>query len=350
MVRGLMKTKVKIIIYAIAGLVLILVGIFGGFDGGDITATGSGEKIVAIALGEAGTVGGDKYRQWYTGYADGEPWCATFVSWCAEQCGLIEQGVIPKFQGCDWGVSWFQERGLFRYTAYYGGQDYTPQTGDIIFFSGVHNKFDSTHVGLVQHVEGEYVVTIEGNTSNSVLARSYPMTSAYILGYATPSYPTSTGNLSGESNAEIAWNYFISMGCNEYAAAGILGNLEQESSGIVPTAVQGGGAPGRGIAQWELGSDRYNGLLNQAAAQGKEWSSIDAQLEYIWYELNGGDSTTVAILNRNYGGLSNFKHAESIEWATEVFCKSFERAGKPNMSARIEYANYYYNLFSSGKG
>jgi len=339
-----MKTKIKIVGCAIAGLIFLLVALFDGFDSATSAGTGSGGQIVTVALGEYGTVGGDKYRTWYNGSADGEAWCATFISWCAEQCGLIDSGIIPKFEGCNWGITWFNDRGLFTYTSNYGGSYYTPQVGDIIFFTDSYSKRNSSHVGLVQYVEGDYVITIEGNTSNLVHDRSYFLSDPYILGYATPLYPIA--DFTGNDNAEIAWNYFISMGCNEYAAAGILGNLEQES-GIVPTMAQAGGS-GRGIAQWTFGESRWNGLLDYAEQQGKDWTSLEVQLQFIWYELSGGDSTTASILNRNYGGITGLKNAKSIEWAVEAFEKSFERAGTPNMSARIEYANYYYNLFSNG--
>lgn len=340
-----MKTKIaKWIAYFICGLIVLIAAITGGNEENTSTGGGSGQQIVEVALGEYGTVGGDKYRQWYTGYADGQPWCATFISWCAEQCGLIEQGVIPKFQGCNWGVSWFIEKGLFHYSPYYGGGGYTPKTGDIIFYSKSHIKYDSSHVGIVQYVEDGHVITIEGNTSNSVLSRSYLLTDLYILGYATLEYP-STGDFSGSDNVEIAWNYFISQGCNEYATAGILGNLGQESAGIVSDYEQSGGL-GRGIAQWEIGSGRWNGLISLAETKGCEWTEIEVQLEYIWYEFNGGDSTTLSILNRSYGGISNFKNAESIEWAVEAFEKSFERAGTPMMEKRYQYAYEYYNLYA----
>lgn len=345
-----MKTKAKVIVYSIAGFILIIVGIFGGYESLSSTGTGYRTQIVEVALGENGTVGGSKYRSWYIGSADGAAWCATFVSWCADQCGLIDLGVIPKFQGCTWGVSWFRERGLFNYTENYGGTDYTPKTGDLIFFTKYRNKNISSHVGLVQYVEGNCVITIEGNTSNAVWPRSYSLTDTFILGYATPLYPQLAVDLTGGSNAEIAWNYFISMGCNEYAAAGILGNLQQESPGIIPTMAQSGGGSGRGIAQWTFGSDRWNGLVSFAVNQGKDWTDLNIQLQYIWYELNGGDSMTAVILNRSYGGITGFKNAKSITWAVEAFEKSYERAGVPNMSARIQNANYYYDLFSNKEG
>ena len=70
------------------------------FEGGNTR-----DLFVAKAIDEYnavnGAVGGDKYRKWYTGSADGANWCATFVSWIADQCGLIDAKVIPKYQGCD---------------------------------------------------------------------------------------------------------------------------------------------------------------------------------------------------------------------------------------------------------
>lgn len=338
------RAKFKIVIFGLLGLFIVIVfGLTGGQAVNNIS--GNGQDIVEVALAEKGTVGGGKYRTWYTGTADGQPWCATFISWCAEQAEISPE-VIPKFQDCDYGVSWFKKQELFTYTVNYGGSSsYTPQTGDIIFFAWGLNKNDSTHVGLVQFTEGEKVITIEGNTSNSVKSRKYLISDKRILGYASPLYPENTeSDFSGESNSEIAWNFFIGKGCNSYAAAGILGNLQQES-GIDPTRAQENGGVGRGIAQWTIGGTRYNGLISYSSTLGYEWTSLKAQLEYVWFELNGGDSTAYSILCKHYGGIENFKNAESIEWAVEAFEKSLERAGKPNISTRVQYAYAFYSAY-----
>lgn len=327
----------------IAGVVLFVLLLAAGESETDSNNTAGNYDIVQVALNERGTVGGDKYRTWYIGRADGAAWCASFVSWCADQCDYIVAGIIPKFQGCDWGIQWFDTQGQFIYTPRYGGSSYTPKSGDLIFFSRYYTVNDSTHIGIVQYSEGNTVTTIEGNTSNSVAERNYDLDDPRILGYATPNYPS--GDFSGDTNAAIAWNYFISKGCNAYAAAGILGNLQREAPGIVPTMAQSGG-PGRGIGQWEIYSDRWNGLVTFAEQRGSDWTALEIQLEYIWYELNGGDPTTVRILNNNYGGITRFKNAQSIEWATEAFEKSFERAGIPNMSLRIQYAYTFYRQFA----
>ena len=54
-----------------------------------VDGTDSMENFINIALNEcknvAGKTGGEKYRQWYSGKADGANWCATFVSWCADR-------------------------------------------------------------------------------------------------------------------------------------------------------------------------------------------------------------------------------------------------------------------------
>lgn len=53
-------------------------------------------KIVAVALSQIGNVGGQPYWSWY-GFGSRVEWCACFVSWCANECGYIEDGIIPKY-------------------------------------------------------------------------------------------------------------------------------------------------------------------------------------------------------------------------------------------------------------
>ena len=80
--------------------------------------TGGDGEIVTVALSQVGNVGGEPYWSWY-GFSSRVEWCACFVSWCADQCGYIEAGVIPKFAACaSQGVPWFQERGLWQDNSY----------------------------------------------------------------------------------------------------------------------------------------------------------------------------------------------------------------------------------------
>lgn len=68
------------------------------------------DQIVSVALSQVGNVGGQPYWSWY-GFNSRVEWCACFVSWCANECGYIDTGVIPKFAGCVNGAQWFKDRG-----------------------------------------------------------------------------------------------------------------------------------------------------------------------------------------------------------------------------------------------
>ena len=154
-------------------------------------------------------------------------------------------------------------------------------------------------------------------------------------------------DISGISDTATAvWKFFTGKGYNKYATAGIMGNLQQES-GMDPTRKQSGGGPGRGIAQWTVSEGRFKGLQSHAQSKGKDWTDLQSQLEWIDLELGGKDSTTANILKKNYGGLSGLKNASSTKWAVEAFEKSFERAGKPMWEKRYNYADNFYNKFSS---
>ena len=143
--------------------------------------TGGDGEIVTVALSQVGNVGGEPYWSWY-GFGSRVEWCACFVSWCANECGYIEAGVIPKFAACaSQGVPWFQERGLWQLGSY------EPRSGDIIFFDW-DGDMSADHVGIVEKVENGRVYTVEGNSGDSVRQNSYPIGYSDVLGYGCPAY------------------------------------------------------------------------------------------------------------------------------------------------------------------
>ena len=140
---------------------------------------GDGE-IVTVALSQVGNAGGEPYWSWY-GFDGRVEWCACFVSWCADQCGYIDSGVIPKFAGCVNGSQWFKDRGQWQD----GG--FTPEAGQIIFFDW-EGDGETDHVGIVERCEGGIVYTVEGNSGDACRQRSYPVGSSSIYGYGIPAY------------------------------------------------------------------------------------------------------------------------------------------------------------------
>ena len=148
---------------------------------------GADDQIVQVALTQVGNVGGEPYWSWY-GFGSRVEWCACFVSWCADQCGYIDTGVIPKFAGCVNGVQWFRDRGQWADNAI------EPAPGMIIFFDW-DNKGSSgpqdgqaDHVGIVQKVENGIVYTVEGNSGDSCRENHYAVGYYEILGYGIPAY------------------------------------------------------------------------------------------------------------------------------------------------------------------
>ena len=140
---------------------------------------GDGE-IVTVALSQVGNAGGEPYWSWY-GFDGRVEWCACFVSWCADQCGYIDSGVIPKFAGCVNGSQWFKDRGQWQD----GG--FTPEAGQIIFFDW-EGDGETDHVGIVERCEGGIVYTVEGNSGDACRQRNYPVGSSSIYGYGIPAY------------------------------------------------------------------------------------------------------------------------------------------------------------------
>ena len=142
--------------------------------------TGGDGQIVTVALSQVGNVGGEPYWSWY-GFNSRVEWCACFVSWCANECGYIDTGIIPKFAGCVNGVQWFKDRGQWLE----GSAE--PVPGMIIFFDW-ENDGESDHVGIVEKVENGIVYTVEGNSGDSCRINQYSVGHYEILGYGVPAY------------------------------------------------------------------------------------------------------------------------------------------------------------------
>lgn len=147
----------------------VLYGIYSGDD-----------AIVTVALSQVGNVGGKPYWSWY-GFESRVEWCACYVSWCANECGYIDSGVIPKFAGCVNGVQWFKDRGQWQ------DNSFEPSAGQIIFFDWECDG-EVDHVGIVEKCENGIVYTVEGNSGDACRQKQYAVGSSVIYGYGIPAY------------------------------------------------------------------------------------------------------------------------------------------------------------------
>jgi hypothetical protein len=145
-----------------------------------------------------------------------------------------------------------------------------------------------------------------------------------------PPPPPSGTEASLVSNPTSAFNYFVHQGLTKIQAAGIVGNLMQES-GVSPTIEQYGGGPGRGIAQWSAGgrwdSTPSDNVASYASENGESRWTLNTQLGFIWYEL-----TDVGY------GFDSLQAATTIDAAVLAFQDDYEVCGACAESQRIASA------------
>ena len=87
--------------------------------------------MVSVAKSQIRTEGGEKYWRWY-GFDELVDWCACFVAWCANEAGLIKDGMVPMFAEVNEGIRWLQEQGRWIDAAEVF--DFRPTPGTLIFF------------------------------------------------------------------------------------------------------------------------------------------------------------------------------------------------------------------------
>ena len=182
----------------VAVVIILVIALIGGFVAAIFNSNGDADydtsqipnsEIVLVAKAQIGNEGGDKFWKWY-GFEEHVHWCACFVSWCANECGYIDKGIIPKFAGCVNGIEWFKEKEQWHDR----GESYYPIVGDIIFFDWKDENGNqdgtSDHVGIVTRTDitNRNIYTIEGNTSNKCAERMYSFDDVQVMGYGSPKY------------------------------------------------------------------------------------------------------------------------------------------------------------------
>ncbi|MBK9769806.1 MAG: hypothetical protein IPP57_03090 [Candidatus Obscuribacter sp.] len=133
-------------------------------------------------------------------------------------------------------------------------------------------------------------------------------------------------------NEQKIMDYFMGKGLTRAQAAGIVGNIHQESGGD-PNRRQMGGGPGYGLAQWE--GSRKQDLARFAREQGKPISDLKTQLDFMYKELTSTESRAFRAL----------KTATSPAQAADIFQRQYERASRPNTPNRIAHANRVFRSY-----
>jgi len=174
-----------------------------------------------------------------------------------------------------------------------------------------------------------------GMTSGQkALSRAIP-----IVGLAMGLYDKLTGKTAQSqqtaqqqgNNSKQLMDYFMSQGWSKEQAAGIVGNLTQES-GLNPNAKNASGM--RGIAQWNKA--RQKDFANWAGfGIDDPRATLMKQAEFIQYELTKGKEQAA--------GIALSKQNTTIGASNAIF-SGYERPGDDSAAKRAQYALQYSQM------
>lgn len=130
-------------------------------------------------------------------------------------------------------------------------------------------------------------------------------------------------------NKDKLLKFLTDKGLTLEQASGIAGNIQAESN-FDPSAL-GDNGTSLGIAQWH--KDRKNNLIDFCKSRKQKSTSIDCQLEFLWYELSTKYSNVLSLI----------KSSKTTSEAAEIFASKYERPNSTDYSQRINFSEKIYN-------
>ena len=266
--------------------------------------------------------------------------CSSFI-WYALMAGGFD--VVKANGGSTWPFTTGNMANALRllgFTKMGTTQPWKP--GDVLIRTGhTEMAFDSNHTmgAHSSKVPLEQQVSINSNPSS---ASSWLELWRYGGGAKTKwikgNRYLSTGEM--QNNAQIIFNTLLTKGWTENAIAGVLGNMQKEST-INPGIWQNlnpNPSLGWGLVQWTPSTN----FTDWAAANGYANDSGDAQL--IWIDTvttSVGQWIPTAQYTETFG---EFKvSTQTPEYLADCFLKNFERPAEIDQPDRQRYARYWFD-------
>lgn len=185
-------------------------------------------KIIDIALSQKDVkesgVNDILYNTWYYGhkvFGGSFPWCAVFISWCAEQAGL-SMDVLPKTASVSSLMKFFENNN--RYHAY---TEYFPKVGDIM----IQKSNGRSHVGIVVSIDQEGFNTIEGDVDDKVSQCRYRYDTTMVTGFGSPNYPSEFRQAKGLRKSAKLFAFSNNEAKNESKSLSSSSNTSNKTSG-----------------------------------------------------------------------------------------------------------------------
>ena len=174
--------------------------------------------------------------------------------------------------------------------------------------------------------------------------------SRYNLTYGGYSGMGTTG-VAATDVSDTIWNTLKANGFSDAAAAGILGNAQQES-GMSPTA----DAAAYGLFQFEKSTGAASGLENYASGLGKSKDDVETQTNYMLSLFKDQVSAYSGNGTHTYSNgtvtwwptkvtYDDYKKLTDAEEAAEIFERTYERPSIPMREQRKAYAADFLEIY-----
>ncbi len=234
--------------------------------------------------------------------------------------------------------------------------NYEPKSNEMIIT--VHRWFAN------KSCPGDWLYARLGDVAKKVTENLSKYANNDTNGVASDFTPTAKDASDVIQNDAFIWQFFKAKGFNDYAIAGLMGNLKAESN-LRPDNLQnsfegklGSDAEyvkkvdngtyskskfandhaGFGLAQWTWHT-RKEALYDYAKKKGVSIADLNMQLEYLWIELQRYTKT-----------MNVLRNAKSIYEASTIVLTDFEKPANQGNSVRnqrAKFGNEFYNKFAN---
>lgn len=163
-----------------------------------------------------------------------------------------------------------------------------------------------------------------------------PLAGANNPGKSTAAPKPSFNGLPAGDRESYAFNYYTKKGLNPAAAAGIVGNMYQESAfrdDVLSGHRMGDNGASGYAAQWQ--GPRLRNLRAFAAKRGESNPSFNTQLDFALEEMDPASPYADSIAAQNRNAILNAADPQS---AALAFRNYFERPSAPDHASRVKYA------------
>lgn len=267
--------------------------------------------------------GAEEYLTWGLGYTVSVPgysgawqwganWKSTVLGKC---CTQVSTSAMRNGDICFWNNTGYVDGVFYGHVAmYYRGAYFGQNQGT----DGHGGAFNLIHIGLP-------ALALRPN----FLSGNEPLT------WVTPSTNRALTTSEMQNNAKCFYGYMKEThGWSLNACAGVLGNMEVEST-INPNRSEEGGGSGFGLVQWTPGSVVKTWLSSRGAAL-KDYGNMECDL------INSG-AGYYSTLNYPDTWDSFKKSTKSASYLAMCYLANFERPANSNQPIRGTYATKWYN-------